>query len=78
VILPRESFLPISVISAMQKYVTRVATKVHNTFERQDSICRDAVYVGLSLDTSLVGRLLCLFVARTLVYTFAIGESYMI
>jgi hypothetical protein len=54
VILPRESF---------GKWPTHAAIKIHNIFEKQDSIFRDAMYHKLSLDTLLVWNY-CVFGQR--------------
>jgi hypothetical protein len=35
----------------MQKFVTRLAVEMHNNFEREDVIHRDAIYSKLSSDT---------------------------
>jgi hypothetical protein len=42
-----------------------IAIKIHNRFEKQDSVHRDVVYSGLSLGTSLIRKTLCLCIART-------------
>jgi hypothetical protein len=50
--------------SHVRKWVEFVATKMHNTFEKQDSIHRDAIFSGLSLEMFPIGRPLCIFIAR--------------
>jgi hypothetical protein len=56
--------------SHVQRHVTRVAIRMHNTFEKRNRIHRDAMNSMLSLDTSLVWRPLCTSIARTLLQTF--------
>jgi hypothetical protein len=45
---------------SVQRFVTRIAMEMHNGFEKQDNIHRDAMNSGLSLDTSRVWKILCL------------------
>jgi hypothetical protein len=47
-----------------------IAMKMHNRFETQDTVHRDAICSGLSLETSRVRRLLCFLIARTSPYAF--------
>lgn len=47
----------------VQKFETCIAMAMHNSFEEQDSIHRDAKSLGLSLDTSRVWKVLCRFIA---------------
>jgi hypothetical protein len=47
----------------VQRYVTRTAMELYNTFEKQDSIQGDTIHRRLSLDTSRISRLLCLLIA---------------
>ena len=41
------------------------AIKRHSGFETQNIVHRNAVFSRLSLDRSLIGKLLCLFIAST-------------
>jgi hypothetical protein len=63
----RSCFLP------TQKYVKSEVVERHNSLDKRNSIHRDARYPGLSLVTSLVKRLLCLFITGKSLYTFVGG-----
>jgi hypothetical protein len=45
--------------SHVQIFVTCIAMEMHNSFEKQDIIHRDARCSGLSLDTCRVWEILC-------------------
>jgi hypothetical protein len=49
--------------SRVQNFVSPIAMQMHNNFEEQDSIHRDAICSGLSLDASPVLKISCLSVA---------------
>jgi len=51
--------------SHIQEHAARVAIKMHNRFEKQDSIHWDAMFLQLSLDAALVWKPSCLAIART-------------
>jgi hypothetical protein len=49
-----------------QKCITRVAIEMHSPLDKQNTIHRDAIDPGLSLDTSLIWKPLCLLMAKRL------------
>jgi hypothetical protein len=50
-----------------------IAITMHNRFEKQNSVHRDAIYSGLSLGTSLIWKTLCLSIARNFLSFFLGG-----
>jgi hypothetical protein len=52
--------------SASKSVLTRVAIEMHSLLDKQNTIHRDAIDAGLSLDTSLIWKPLCLLVAKRL------------
>jgi hypothetical protein len=48
------------------RYVIRIATKTHNTFEKHNSFHQNAIYLRFSLDASLVLEPSCFLIANIL------------
>jgi hypothetical protein len=55
-----------SVYPRVQSFVTRIAMKMHNSFEKQERIHGDATRSELSLDTCRVWIVLCLSIASAI------------
>jgi hypothetical protein len=51
-------------------FLKRILMEMHNSFEKQDSIHRDVIYPGLSLDASRIWRILCFVIATKSSHAF--------